>query len=87
MYGAQSAQVLLDAIAASDGSREDIIAKMFETNVQEGILGTFSFSADGDPVGEGGATTAIVIYRATDKLETETTINPKQETVDAALGN
>jgi branched-chain amino acid transport system substrate-binding protein len=86
MYGAQSAQVLLDAIAASDGSREDIIAKMFETNVQEGILGTFSFSADGDPVGEGGATTAIVIYRATDKLETETTINPKQETVDAALG-
>jgi branched-chain amino acid transport system substrate-binding protein len=86
IYGAQSAQVLLDAIAASDGSREDIIAKLFETNVQEGLLGTFTFSEDGDPVGEGGATTAIVIYRATDKLVTETTINPKRNTVEAALG-
>jgi branched-chain amino acid transport system substrate-binding protein len=87
IYGAQSAQIMLDAIAASDGTREDIIAKMFETDVQEGLLGTFTFSEDGDPVGEGGATTAIVIYKATDKLETETTINPAQATVDAALGN
>ena len=87
VYGAQAAQIMLDAIAASDGTREDIIAKMFASDVQEGILGTFTFSENGDPVGDGGATTAIVIYRATDKLETETTINPKQETVDAALGN
>ena len=65
IYGAQSAQVMLDAIAASDGTREDIIAKLFESDIQEGLLGTFSFSADGDPVGEGGATTAIVIYKAT----------------------
>ena len=87
VYGAQAAQIMLDAIAASDGTREDIIAKMFESDIQDGILGTFTFSENGDPVGDGGATTAIVIYRATDKLETETTINPKQETVDAALGN
>ncbi len=86
IYGAQSAQVLLDAIEASDGTRADIIAKLFETQVNEGLLGTFSFSADGDPTGEGGATTAIVIYKATTKLETETTINPAQTTVDAALG-
>ena len=87
IYGAQSASVMLDAIAASDGTRADIIAQLFESDVQDGLLGTFTFSEDGDPVGEGGATTAIVIYKATDKLETETTINPKQETVDAALGN
>ncbi|HET8968458.1 MAG TPA: hypothetical protein VFN06_03425, partial [Gaiellaceae bacterium] len=86
IYGGQSAVVLLDAIAASDGTRADIISKLFETSVDNGLLGTFSFSADGDPVGDGGATTAIVIYKATTKLETETTINPKQETVDAALG-
>ena len=55
--------------------------------MQDGLLGTFTISEVGDPVGEGGATTAIVIYKATTKLETETTINPDQETVDAALGN
>ena len=41
---------------------------------QDGLLGTFTFSENGDPVAEEGATVAIVIYRATDKLETETTI-------------
>ena len=86
IYGAQSGQIMLDAIANSDGTRADIISQMFDTDVQEGLLGTFTFSEDGDPVGEGGATTAIVIYKATTKLETQTTINPKQETVDAALG-
>ena len=39
IYGAQSAQIVLDAIAASDGSREDVIAKMFETEVEDGLLG------------------------------------------------
>jgi branched-chain amino acid transport system substrate-binding protein len=87
IYGAQSAQNLLDAIANSDGTRADVIAKLFETDVQDGLLGTYTFSENGDPTGEGGATTAIVIYKATTKLETETTINPKQEVVDAALGN
>jgi branched-chain amino acid transport system substrate-binding protein len=86
IYGAQSAQVLLDAIANSDGTREDVIAKMFDTSVQDGLLGTFTFSEDGDPVASEGATVAIVIYKATTELETETTIAPKQATVDAALG-
>src|SRR5687768_1584667 len=41
IYGAQSAQIMLDAIAASDGTRADVIAKMFESDVQDGLLGTF----------------------------------------------
>lgn len=86
IYGAQSAQVTLDAIAASDGSRSDVIAKLFETSVTDGLLGTFTFSPEGDPVASEGATVAIVIYKMTDKLETETTVAPKQTTVDAALG-
>jgi branched-chain amino acid transport system substrate-binding protein len=86
IYGAQSAQVMLDAIAASDGSRADVIAKLFETSVTDGLLGTFTFSPEGDPVAAEGATVAIVVYKATTKLETETTIAPKQTTVDAALG-
>jgi branched-chain amino acid transport system substrate-binding protein len=86
IYGAQAAQVMFDAIAASDGSRSDVIAKMFETKVDQGLLGSFSFSADGDPEGGEGAVTAIVFYKATDKLTTETVISPAQSTVDAALG-
>jgi branched-chain amino acid transport system substrate-binding protein len=86
IYGGQAAQVMLDAIAASDGSRSDVISKMFATNVQNGLLGTFKFSEDGDPVASAGATVAITVYEAKDKLETDTTIAPKQATVDAALG-
>lgn len=87
IYGAQAAQVMFDAIAASDGSRSDVIAKMFATKVDQGLLGSFSFSANGDPEGASGAVTAIVVYKATDKLETAEVISPKQSTVDAALGN
>jgi branched-chain amino acid transport system substrate-binding protein len=86
IYGGQAAQVVLDAIAASDGSRSDVIAKLFESDVQDGLLGSFTFSEDGDPVASAGATVAITVYKATDKLETVTTIAPKQATVDAALG-
>jgi branched-chain amino acid transport system substrate-binding protein len=86
IYGGQAAQTMLDAIAASDGSRSDVISKLFASDVQSGLLGTFTFSEDGDPVASAGATVAITVYKATDKLETETTIAPKQTTVDAALG-
>ena len=48
--------------------------------------GSFTFSEDGDPVASAGATVAITVYKATDKLTTVTTIAPKQTTVDAALG-
>jgi branched-chain amino acid transport system substrate-binding protein len=87
IYGGQAAQTLLDAIAASDGTRSDVISQLFASDVQEGLLGTFTFSENGDPVASEGATVAITVYKATDKLETETTIAPKQTTVDAALGN
>ena len=50
IYGGQAAQVMLDAIAASDGSRSDVISKLFASDVQDGLLGTFTFSEDGDPV-------------------------------------
>ena len=55
IYGGQAAQVVLDAIAASDGSRSDVISKLFESDVQDGLLGSFTFSEDGDPVAGGTA--------------------------------
>ncbi len=86
IYGAQAAQVMLDAIAASDGSRADVIAKMFEANVTDGYLGSFEINDTGDPSGAEGAVVGFTIYKATDKLETVKTISPKQENVDAARG-
>ena len=86
IYGAQAAQVMLDAIAASDGSRGDVIAKMFEAKVTDGLLGTFEINENGDPSGAEGAVVAFTIYKATDKLETVKTLSPKPENVDAARG-
>jgi branched-chain amino acid transport system substrate-binding protein len=86
IYGAQAAVVVLDAIADSDGTRSDVTAKLFDTNVQDGLLGSFTFDENGDPTGAEGAVVGFTIYRATDKLTTETTISPKPETVTAAAG-
>ena len=77
---------MLDAIAASDGSRGDVIAKLFEQKIDDGYLGTFEINENGDPSGAEGAVVGFTIYKATDKLETVTTISPKPEVVEAARG-
>jgi branched-chain amino acid transport system substrate-binding protein len=86
IYGAQAARVLLDAIAASDGTRASVIEQLFATEVTDGFLGTFEINENGDPSGAEGAVVGFTIYKATDKLETETTISPKDENVQAARG-
>jgi branched-chain amino acid transport system substrate-binding protein len=48
-YAAAAAQALLDAISRSDGSREDVVAKLFETNITDGIVGPMAFNENGDP--------------------------------------
>jgi branched-chain amino acid transport system substrate-binding protein len=86
IYGGQAAQVLLDAIGKSDGTRSDVIAKLFETNVTDGLLGSFKINENGDPEEASGAVVGFTIYKATDELTTDTTISPKSETVTAAAG-
>ena len=77
---------MLNAIAASDGSRADVIAKIFEQKITDGYLGTFEINENGDPGGAEGAVVGFTIYKATDKLETVTTVSPKPEVVEAARG-
>jgi branched-chain amino acid transport system substrate-binding protein len=52
---AQAAEVLLDAIARSDGTRASVVEELFTTKVENGILGSFAFDRVGDidpaPVG------------------------------------
>ena len=47
---AQSAQILLDAIAHSDGTRASVTKELFKTRVKNGILGDIDFDKYGDPV-------------------------------------
>jgi ABC-type branched-subunit amino acid transport system substrate-binding protein len=48
VYAAQAAEVLLDAIARSDGTRASVLEELFATEVRNGLLGSFAFDANGD---------------------------------------
>jgi branched-chain amino acid transport system substrate-binding protein len=50
VYQAQAAQIMLGAIARSDGSRLSVVREMFKTRVTNGIMGTFRFDRNGDIV-------------------------------------
>ena len=47
-YGAQAADVLVDAIARSDGTRSSVTSALFGTHVKNGVIGSFSFAPTGD---------------------------------------
>jgi DNA-binding SARP family transcriptional activator/ABC-type branched-subunit amino acid transport system substrate-binding protein len=49
-YGAQAAEILLDAIARSDGTRASVTREVFRTRVTDGILGDIRFDRNGDLV-------------------------------------
>ncbi len=47
-YGAQGAEILLDAIARSDGSRASVLEEIRTTRIKDGILGNIAFDRNGD---------------------------------------
>jgi branched-chain amino acid transport system substrate-binding protein len=59
-YAAQAAEILLDAIARSDGTRESVTRELFRTSVEDGILGDIDFDENGDPE-EGSVTIFRVV--------------------------
>lgn len=86
-YGAQAATVLLDAIAEGGSDRAAIIEALFNTKVTDGILGSFEINENGDPALASGGIVGFTIYRGEKELVAETTLSPKQETIDAARGS
>jgi branched-chain amino acid transport system substrate-binding protein len=50
VYQAQAAQIILEAIKRSNGSRSSVATEMFKTKVVNGIMGTFHFDKNGDIV-------------------------------------
>jgi ABC-type branched-subunit amino acid transport system substrate-binding protein/DNA-binding beta-propeller fold protein YncE len=55
---AQATEVLLDAIAASDGTRASVTRNLLGTRVENGILGSFEFDDNGDTTAAG-----VTMYR------------------------
>lgn len=58
VYAAQAADVLLDAITRSDGTRASVVRNLFRTRVTNGILGSFSIGPSGDTTDS-----VVTIYR------------------------
>jgi branched-chain amino acid transport system substrate-binding protein len=50
IYGAVAAEVILDALARSDGSRGGLVRELFATRVRDGLAGPVRFDASGDVV-------------------------------------
>ena len=69
VYAAQSAEVLLDAIAASDGSRASVAESLFTTSVTDGLMGSFAIDENGDPT-----RAAVTIYAIRDGKRTTVTV-------------
>jgi hypothetical protein len=48
IYAVQAAEMVIDAIARSDGTRESVLAAFLRARVRDGLLGTFGFDLHGD---------------------------------------
>jgi len=59
VYGAQAAEVMVDAIKRSDGTRPSVLAAMFKTNLSNAILGKVQFNQFGDTT-----QAKVTVYRA-----------------------
>jgi branched-chain amino acid transport system substrate-binding protein len=80
-YGAQAMQVMLDAIASAGADRAGVIAALFETSIQGGILGDFDITPDGDPTAG-----PITMYVAEETFAPVDVITPDGALVEAAMG-
>ena len=65
VYAAQAADVLLQAIADSDGSRSGVSAALLKVQLKNGIVGDVSFNANGDP-----PSSPITIYKIVNHAST-----------------
>ena len=49
VYAAQAAELLLDAIGRSNGTRASVSAQLFKARVRDGLIGSFAIDDVGDP--------------------------------------
>jgi branched-chain amino acid transport system substrate-binding protein len=77
VYAAAATEVLLDAIARSDGTRASVTANLLNTRIEDGILGETSFDENGDI-----ATKSVTFYEIRDgQAEVLVVVFPPDELV------
>ena len=80
VYAAQAAEVLLDSIAKSDGTRASVTENLFKTDVKNGMLGSFTMNEEGDTNAN-----AVTVYRIKGgKSTTYKVITPPTDLVKSA---
>jgi ABC-type branched-subunit amino acid transport system substrate-binding protein len=80
VYAAQAAEVMVGAIAQSNGTRADIAKQLFKLKLKNSILGNVSFNANGDVTAN-----PVTIYRIkSGKSTTFKVIVPPNSLVKAA---
>jgi ABC-type branched-subunit amino acid transport system substrate-binding protein len=62
VYAAQAARVLLDAVAASSGSRASVARAVLDTKLTHDLIGSVSFDENGDPT-----RAPVAIFRVHDR--------------------
>ena len=80
----QAADVVLQAIENSDGTRQSIIDEAFKLKISDGYIGGFEFNENGDVTGASGAVLTFTVYKGTTKLTTLKTATPEANLIDAA---
>ena len=66
VYAAQAAEVLVNAISNSNGTRASVASNLFKTNVTNGIIGTFKINKNGDTTSN-----PVTIYKVKGGKSTE----------------
>jgi branched-chain amino acid transport system substrate-binding protein len=80
VYAAQAADVIVQAIANSDGTRAGVASQLFKVNIPKGILGPMAFNANGDV-----SANPVTIYKVKGgKATTYKVIVPKNSLVATA---
>ena len=80
-YAGQAAEVLIAAIQAGDATRAGVIASLFKTHVNDGIVGSFTITPSGDP-----SPAPISVSQAAGTFTLAKTISPLPQLVAAARG-
>ncbi|HEX3293705.1 MAG TPA: branched-chain amino acid ABC transporter substrate-binding protein [Solirubrobacterales bacterium] len=80
-YAGQAAAVLIQAIRKGGGTRAGTIAELFQTRVEDGIIGSFAITPSGDP-----EPAPISVQRAETNFVFSRMIKPPPQLVDAARG-
>jgi branched-chain amino acid transport system substrate-binding protein len=80
VYAAQAADVILAAIAASNGTRSSVTSELFKVNIKNGILGPIAFNKNGDVSSD-----PVAIYKIVNGQQTtDKVIVPATKLVAAA---